>query len=313
MQLKPLFIFFLILTSTLSGAQEFLKETISLWQKQNIPFNRENIAIAESVDSAGRRITQISNPKLFIYRKKNAPQDGPALLFIPGGGYAVVSLRKEGEAIARHFHQMGFSLVAVLKYRLPDERMVIQPHKVPLCDAQKALSLIYQNAEKWQINRHKMAVMGSSAGGHLAASLANLSDDVVAPGVKAEELEQAVSVLMYPVITFNLPYRHKGSYKRLLAEKHNQQAMLDYYSIENQVSENTPPTYLVHALDDAVVVPENSKMYCDSLKKFAVPCHLQLLERGGHGFGLNFKKTGIDWTIDLEKWLRENTKLFKNE
>jgi hypothetical protein len=100
----------------------------------------------------------------------------------------------------------------------------------------------------------------------LAASLANLKSDIVAPGVKLEDLAQAASILMYSVVSFNLPYRHRGSYKRLLIDKASDQVLLDYYSMENQVSSITSPTFIIHAIDDLSVNYQNSVIYTEKLK-----------------------------------------------
>lgn len=291
--------------------QSYHKEVIPLWDEMKVPFNKEGVLLKEVLDEAGKRYTQISVPALYIYRNKNIAKDGAALLFCPGGGYAKVTIgNNNGESLAKHYLKMGFNVVAVLKYRLPDPNMVNTQEKVPLCDAQKALSLIHQHAESWDVNRNKIAVMGSSAGGHLASSLANLSNDIFAPGVKPDELKHAVSILLYPVISFNLPHRHKGSFKRLLGKLSKDQSLLDYYSMENQVSSITPQTFIVHALDDASVTHYNSMIYCDQLKKHGVKYKYVPLEKGGHGFGLNFRKTGKDWTIDLKEWLQEETEIF---
>ncbi|WP_372772066.1 alpha/beta hydrolase [Mangrovibacterium sp.] len=299
-----------VLLSLSLAARDYTKEVIDLWPANNIPYNKVNHSFAETADSTGRRISQISVPKLYVYRK-TAPSDiGAAIMYIPGGGYSVVSLSDEGEAYAKQFLKMGFDVVAVLKYRLPDERIVTEEHKVPLCDAQKALSTIHKNASTWNISRDKIAVMGGSAGGHLAASLANLTKPIVAPGVTKDELEQAVSILLYPVISFNLPHRHKGSFRYLLGENSKNTAMLDYYSMEKRVNKNTPPTYLVHAIDDLSVPYQNSDIYAESLDQKGISHKCVHLDKGGHGFGLNFERTGLDWTSDLEQWLNTTTTIF---
>ena len=291
-------------------SQNYTKKVIELWENGNIPFNKEVISLSETIDSTGRRISQISRPELYVYIKANATENGSALLYCPGGGYRVVSLKNDGESIAKHYLKMNFNVVAVLKYRLPDPRIVNSPEKVPLCDAQKALALLHQNAGNWQIDQNKIAVMGSSAGGHLAASLANLTSDILAPGVKQKELKQAVSILVYPVIS---PYLHEGSFKRLLLDKFYDQSLLDHYSMEKQVSKNTPPTFLIHANDDRLVIHENSDIYASRLKKHNIVHKYVQLEKGGHGFGLNFSRTGTDWTIDLEEWLHKKTNLFDKQ
>lgn len=295
-----------------SYSQNYTKEIIKLWDHNNIPFNKENIVLTEIVDSTGRRISQISDPVLYVYRKKEVKSKGAGMLYCPGGGYAIVSLKEDGEAKAKRYLQMGFNVVAVLKYRLPDPRIVNNQEKVPLCDAQKALALLHQNANKWLIDEKKIAITGSSAGGHLAASLANLKEEIVAPEVEHEDLTQALSILLYPVVSFNLPYRHEGSYNRLLGDKAKDQSLLDYYSMESQVTKNTPPTFIIHAKDDFSVTYENSTIYADSLKKYNVPYKYIELEKGGHGFEFNLKKTGVDWTKQLEYWLHNETDLFKS-
>lgn len=300
-----------VFLSASSSSQEYMIETIKLWENDSVPFNKENINLNETLDDVGIRYTNISEPAIFVYRNKDIKENGAALLFCPGGGYSQVTIGKtNGESKAQHFLKMGFNVVVVLKYRLPDNRIVYSQEKVPLCDAQKALSIVHQNASSWSVDNNKIAVIGSSAGGHLAASLANLKDYIIAPNVKQAELKHAVSILMYPVVSFNLPYRHKGSFKRLLGNKYEDQSLLDYYSLENQVSENTPPTFIIHAEDDASVVYQNSLIYCESLKKYGVKYKYIQLEKGGHGFGLNFEKTGVDWTEALEDWLNKETNLF---
>lgn len=288
------------------------KEIIKLWPDGHIPFNKEKIDLQEKLDAEGKRYSQISEPLLFVYRNDEDEMDGPALLFCPGGGYAVVAIGKDdGEQTARKFLEMGFNTVAILKYRLPDSLIVNSQEKVPLCDAQKALSMMHTKASEWKVDPKKIAVMGGSAGGHLAASLATLSDEIIAPDVSKDQLEFAVSILMYPVISFNEPYRHKGSYKKLLGNELGNQELLDYYSLENQVSTKTPPTFLVHAKDDVGVSYQNSLMYCNALNEKGVKCKYVELEKGGHGFGLSIKRTGVDWTIPLKTWLVDEVGLLE--
>jgi acetyl esterase/lipase len=306
-QLKVIFLFF----SICCFSQNYSKEVIPLYKDGNVPFNKENIVLEEILGEEGMRYSQISKPELYIFKNDSLKKNGASLLIIPGGGYArVVVGKNHGKGNAKHFIKMGFNVVAILKYRLPDARIVNSQEKVPLCDAQKALSIMHQNSTNWSVNENKIAVIGSSAGGHLAASLANLTDVILAPDVKPEELNHAVSILIYPVITFDSPFVHKGSVKNLLGSKQENKSLLNYYSQEHQVSKNTPPTFIVHAKDDTGVVPQNSELYSASLKKYGVNHKYVELQKGGHGFGLNFKKTGVDWTIALEEWLQKETALF---
>ena len=308
-----LIIFSILINVSSLFSQDYNLQTIKLWQNESIPFNKKEILLNEKLDEAGIRYTQISEPMLYVYKNKNLKNNGAAMLFCPGGGYANVTIGKNnGANKAKYFLDMGFNVVAVLKYRLPDTLIVNSQEQVPLCDAQKALSLVHQNASNWSVNREKIVVIGSSAGGHLAASLSNLKDSIIAPNVKQDDIKIAATILMYPVMSFNLPYRHKGSYKRLLANKFNDQTLLDYYSMENQVNVTTPPTYIIHALDDKSVVYQNSVIYCDSLEKYNIKYKYTALEKGGHGFGFNFNRTGIDWTKELKIWLTTELGLLEN-
>lgn len=296
----------LVINSMSAYSQDYTKDVIELWDANNIPFNKDSITLEEMLDEEDKRFSQISKPCIYLYKKTNLSKAGSALLICPGGGYAVVSIGKDrGETYAKKFLEMGFNVVAVLKYRLPDSNIVNEQYKVPLCDAQKALSIMHKNAKKWKVDKNKIGVMGGSAGGHLAASLANLTNDIVAPGVKKKDLKQAFSILMYPVISFNLPYRHKGSFGRMLYDKSKDQELLDYYSMENRVSAETPSTYLLHATDDQSVSYKNSIIYAEQLKKYNIPYTYVELEKGGHGFGLNRSRVNKDWLPELEKWVLE--------
>lgn len=300
----------IFLSAGVNAQKDYTKTKIDLWEDGNVPFNKKDIALEEFLDDTGRRYSQISKPELYVYQKTGTKAVGPALLHIPGGGYAIVSIRKDGEGTAKKFLKMGFNTVAILKYRLPDTNIVENKENVPLCDAQKAISLFYKNKKSWNVDTNKIAVSGSSAGGHLAASLANLTDKVIAPGVKRNEIKHAVSILMYPVVSFTSTYRHRGSFKRLLGNKSKNQELLDYFSMEKQVSENTPSTFLIHSTDDKSVPFQNSKMYLEMLNKHNVKSKYVELKKGGHGFGFNSKRTGVDWSIQLKEWLNNETDLF---
>lgn len=294
------------IVATTSFSQDYTKEVIELWEGETIPFNKQKIKLKEMTDKDNKRLSQISKPVLFVYRKNEAKKDGAALLYIPGGGYSVISIgTSRGESEAKTFFKMGFQAVAVLKYRLPDNRIVNEQEKVPLCDAQKALAIVHRKASDWGVDRNKIGVKGASAGGHLTASLNNLSDQIIAPGVKADELKQAFSILRAPVITFEQPLAHAGSYKRLLGDKAGDKELLAYYSMEKQVTKNTPPTFVVNATDDASVPYENSVEYVKQLASNGIPHKYVKLGKGGHGFGVSIRKTDKDWISDLDKWLHE--------
>ncbi|MBD1388286.1 alpha/beta hydrolase [Neiella sp. HB171785] len=285
-------------------AADYSVEELELWQDREVPFNKPNIELAETLDEEGKRFTEISKPTIYLYRNSRIETPGPALLYVPGGGYARVAVGKRRSAEwAELFFDMGFAAVAVLKYRLPDGRIVDNPHQVPLIDAQQALAMLHRNATSWHIDRNKIGVKGVSAGGHLVASLNNFTSDIVAPDVQAHELKQAFSILRVPVITFKAPLRHSGSYQRLLGGLSEPQRLIDYFSMENQVSATTPPTFLVYATDDQSVSYQNSEIYAAALSRQRIPYKAVALQRGGHGFGLDRSLVDKDWIPEMTDWV----------
>lgn len=285
-------------------AGDYTLEEVKIWPNGQVPLNKTNISLSETLDEQNQRFSRVSEPTIFLFRKSGVTKPGPALLYTPGGGYARVAVgRDRGAEWARLFFDMGFTTVAVLKYRLPDGRIVDEQYKVPLMDAQQALATLHRNAKQWHIDRSKIGVKGASAGGHLAASLSNLRSEILAPGVKPKELRHAFSFLRVPVITFQQPYRHNISVKRLLANQFENADLLQYYSMENQVGPHTPPTFLVFASDDQSVPYQNSLMYAEQLKLHGIEHTAIQLEKGGHGFGLKRDRVDKDWLPDLKAWV----------
>lgn len=308
--MKKVYVLILALLGTVllfpAHSQDYTFKEIKVWGDETPPLNKENIELEELLDKDKKRYSQVSNPVLFVYNKPGVKKPGPAILYCPGGGYRKVSIgRGKGKGTAKLFFKMGFSTVAILKYRLPDDRMVNEKEKVPLYDAQKAFSLLHRNAEAWNIDRAKIGVIGASAGGHLVASLNNLKDKIVAPGVKPDELVQAFSILRASVISFTRELTENvSSHKNLLGRKNlSNKKLVDFYSMEKQVNKHTPPTFIVYATDDKSVPYQNSVVYANKLKENNIPNKTVELSRGGHGFGYNLKKVDKDWISELDKWL----------
>src|SRR5690606_17935716 len=165
-------------------------------------------------------------------------------------------------------------------------------------DAQRAMQYIRE-----QYDYAKVGVIGFSAGGHLAASLSNHFDDVKIENPKHTSLRPDFSVLIYPVISMDEQITHKGSKTNLIGTTPSD-ADVQYFSLEQQVSKQTPPTFLVHAKDDKAVVLDNSLRYKKALDKYAVPNSIFIYETGGHGFGLNNKTDDRKWSEQLFDWLK---------
>ena len=232
---------------------------------------------------------------------------GAAVVICPGGGYSGLAMDHEGEQIGRWLESIGVTAF-VLRYRLPGNGY---PHPVPLFDAQRAIRTVRFNAMKWNIQPEKIGILGFSAGGHLASSAGtHFSKPVVLEGCQSDDVD-AVScrpdfmILIYPVISMQEGITHRGSRNNLLGEN-SPAELVDLMSNEKQVTEQTPPTFMVHASDDTAVLPENSIRFYQALLKAGVPAEMHLYLKGGHGFGTRASAgRASEWPILCEAWMRQ--------
>ncbi len=231
-----------------------------------------------------RILTGIARPVLYVVRP--AQPDGSALLIAPGGGYRELWVDNEGFDIAARFAAAGVTAF-VLLYRLPGEGW-LAGRDVPLQDGQRAMRLIRANSARYGIDPQRLGVIGFSAGGHLAASLAVRSGaEVYDPHDAADAMsaKPSFAALLYPVITMLPPYAHEASREKLLGNSLST-ALRAGYSVERLVTRETPAMFFVDALDDAYVPPENTLSMFAALRAAHVPVEMHLFERGGHGFAL---------------------------
>lgn len=235
------------------------------------------------------RVANVTHPSLTIYRP--AKPNGMAVIMCPGGGYVRLAMNHEGHDMAAWLTAQGITY-AVLKYRMPNGHC-----EVPLSDAEQAIRLVRQHAREWGINPHRVGIMGASAGGHLAASLATL--------YSSEATRPDFQVLLYPVISMQQGITHGGSRKNLIGEAPSD-GLERNYSLEQQVSPRTPQAFIVLSADDASVPPANGIGYFLALREQNIPATLHVYPIGGHGWGFRdsfaYKR---QWTGELEKWLRE--------
>ncbi|KRG44555.1 xylanase [Stenotrophomonas pictorum JCM 9942] len=264
-------------------------DRIALWSQEvppgDKPLPQAPRIVERSTDPAlpDRYIDHVSAPYLVAYRP--ARPNGSALLVIPGGGYQRVVLDKEGTALVPAFVEQGGMTLFVLRYRLPGEGRA--DREAALADAQRALRLIRHRAGDWGIDPRRIGVMGFSAGGHLAARLGNGFDTPVYPATDAIDTVSArpdFQLLVYPVIDMEGPDSHAGSRERLLGGA-DTPALRQRYSMQQQVSASTPPTFVLHAADDEVVPVGNSLLFYHRLQQAGIPSEMHLFPRGGHGFG----------------------------
>lgn len=266
-------------------------EIITLWP--NGAPGGEGVTVEEQIidrTAAGgprdRAQVHTRKPTLVVFRPKKP--NGAAVMLIPGGGYERVVLDKEGYETARRLNDSGYTCF-VLFYRMPGDGWTAGGD-APLQDAQRAVRLIRSRAAAMGFSADRVAIMGFSAGGHLAANLTVRFDaPTYAPIDAADQLpaKPNLSALVYPVISLDPSIAHGGSRKQLLARDASpeREAVL---SPEKQVREGLSPVFLLHAADDKTVPVANALAMFTALKAKAVPTELHVFEEGGHGFGLRF-------------------------
>ncbi|MBC7850238.1 MAG: alpha/beta hydrolase [Chitinophagaceae bacterium] len=246
-------------------------------------------------------IHKISRPTLTIFLpdKKNAT--GAGVIICPGGGYWIAAAGHEGIDVAKKFAEMGIAAF-VLKYRIPNDQTMVNKEIGPLQDAQRAIQLVRQNAKKWNVGKGKLGIMGFSAGGHVASTAGTHFGKSYLKSAKNINLRPDFMVLIYPVITFDDSVGHRGSRDQLIGKTPSREKIIEY-SNEKQITSKTPPTFLVHAKDDPVLV-ENSLWFGNELKKNGIRHELLLFEKGGHGYGMYNHTTTVQWMDVLQVWMR---------
>lgn len=208
-------------------------------------------------------------PSIRIFLPEDSVRNGMAILVCPGGGYRMLSIAQEGYEWGQHFTKMGIATI-VLSYRMP-----MGHREVPMSDAAEAMRIIRENADAWGINPKKVGIMGSSAGGHLASTIATHSDAAVRPDFQ---------ILFYPVVSMDKEITHMDSHNCFLGE--NASAELEAeYSNALKVTSDTPPAILLLSDDDPLVSPRNAAEYYIALQKNRVKAAMYVYPSGGHGWG----------------------------
>ncbi len=224
-----------------------------------------------------------------------------AVIVCPGGGYAFRA-EHEGPAIAEWFNSNGISAF-VLDYRAAERQHL---GYAPLADAMRAVKYVRHNAQEWGIDKNKIAVMGFSAGAHVAASVSvHYDKDIYSPqdAIDMEDARPDATILCYPVIDM-FEYRHDGSRQNLIGENplHKDK---EFMSLHKQVTENTPQTFIWHTSEDAAVPIENTLLYSAALSKVKVPFEVHIYPIGHHGLGLAHECPHVaQWSDSLLNWLK---------
>lgn len=240
-------------------------------------------------------------PVLEYYPAVNKSSKATVVIF-PGGGYSVRAPH-EGKGYAEYFNTLGISAF-VCEYRV-----FPHSHPLPLLDARRAVQYVRANAEKYGINPDMIGVMGSSAGGHLAATVSTVFDSFDDVLTKKDEIDTVdfipnFQILCYPVISLK-GFGHIGSRDNLLGEKKCDNALAESLCTELRVTEKTPKAFIWHTFDDPVVNVKNSLSYATSLKDNSVSCEMHIFPNGPHGLGLaQYNNSVGQWSELLKNWLK---------
>ena len=246
--------------------------------------------------------TDADKPGLWIY-PAGKKSNGAAIVICPGGGYAIHATDHEGVQPAKYFNSIGVTAF-VLRYRLSPYQ-----HPIPLLDAQRALRFVRSHAEEFGIDKHRIGMMGFSAGGHLTStSLTHFDggDANAADTVDKESCRPDFGILGYPVVSLSADYAHRGSGRNLLGEDATADE-LKLLSNEFNVTAETPPLFLFHTNDDTGVPPENSVSLYLACRKAGVPAEMHIYQQGPHGVGLANEHPALaQWIAMAGTWLRQN-------
>jgi len=240
----------------------------------------------------GKPAVKSSNPsdtaKVYVYLPQASKASGRAIVICPGGGYEYLAMDHEGKDWASFFNRQGIAAI-ILKYRMPHGNK-----DIPVSDAEQAMRMVRANAKSWNINPDDVGIMGSSAGGHLASTVATHAKKDALPNFQ---------ILFYPVITMDPEFTHMGSHNNFLGEKPKKKDEINY-SNDIQVSRTTPRAFITLSDDDDCVVPANGVNYYFELYKHDVPASLFVYPDGGHGWGIraNFDYH-LEMLMNLKAWL----------
>ena len=248
--------------------------------------------------------TPADQPEMTPYLPPAGTSNGTGVVIFPGGGYQHLAMDHEGSAIANWLAGLGVTTF-VVKYRLGPA----YHHPTMLGDAQRAIRIARARAAEWNVDPHRLGIIGFSAGGHLASSAGTHFD--AGNASSADPIERASSrpdfeLLIYPVITMRDSVTHGGLRLNLLGKEPTPE-LVKLLSNELQVTRETPPTFLVHSTDDRTVPVQNSLLFYEALKRNGVSAEMHVFEHGGHGYGMAPKDPALAiWTTLCETWMRRH-------
>jgi len=242
-------------------------------------------------------------PKITV-RKVDSNKPTGALIICPGGGYGGLAMDHEGKQMVDWANSIGLTAV-LCDYR---HRGKGYGHPAPLQDAQRAVRSVRANANQWNIDPNKIGIIGFSAGGHLVSTVItqfDAGDSESTDPIAKQSSRPDFAILCYPVISMGSSFTHRGSEVNLLGQNASLETLVQFAS-ERNVRSDTPPTFLMHTVEDKPVPVENSLVFYQAMVAKHVPGELHVYQKGPHGVGLAKSIPGTsDWPVACQRWLKE--------
>ncbi|MCF3651639.1 alpha/beta hydrolase [Synoicihabitans lomoniglobus] len=302
---SPLLLALLVSTSVLASAALPPDGTILPLWPEGVPAQQAAAAAEQFEDG---RYSAVHEPTLTYYAAGVDRANGTTVVVCPGGGYSILSWEREGIAYAKWLNHLGVSAF-LLKSRLKE-----YGHPYPLQDVLRAIRTVRSRAQEFGVDPEHIGVMGSSAGGHLAASASTLfdhPDGKTGAEIDAVSARPDFAILMYPVISMVDGVTHNGSRTNITR---GDSALLKLLSLEDQVTAATPPTIIIHTQDDRSVPVANALRYYDAMCRAGVPGELYIFQHGPHGMAMNpGLGTASDWPARAAAWLRDRDLIATNQ
>lgn len=240
------------------------------------------------VTAAARKTITYNNPKMTVFLPDKEKATGRAIVMLPGGSYHHHAVENEGTAFAPFLNDMGIAAI-VVEYTFPKGN-----RELPMNDVKRAIRMVRNNAKEWNIDPAQVGIMGFSAGGHLASTIATHTSGVEKPDFQ---------ILFYPVISMQPDVTHRQSCANFLGENPSQE-LRDEFSNDMQVTKDTPRTLILSCEDDDIVPIENTTRYYKACHKAGIPVSMHIWPAGGHGWGMNPKFAyHTDMLNELGQWL----------
>ena len=292
LRLSPALLFLLLAPVRLPAADT----VINLWP-EGVPGLHADAA--PEVDDGQGHFTHIHYPTLVVFAPPAGTANGTAVIYAPGGGYTRVASGVNGGIVTRWLNSLGIT-VFLLKYRHAD-----YGHPAPLQDALRAVRLVRSRAGEFGIKPDHIGMLGGSAGGHLTASAGTLYD---APeGRTGAALDQVSGRPDFLVLIFSMISLRDARTDRPhpLLGAHPTEELKHHLSVDEQVTKDTPPTFLVHSSEDTTVPVENSLLFYTAMRRAKAPIEMHLYPKGPHGDGMSPALGPIsEWPRLCEAWLR---------